>query len=87
MSNSKEILKNCCRCEIIQVIENFNEDKNRKDGLYPLCIGGRKDSYFKNMDKNKNYNEQNRERRNTYLKNERERDINFRFNSNTRNSI
>ena len=69
MSNPNEILKKCCRCEIIQLIENFNKDKNRKDGLCPLCISCRKYSYIKNMDKIKKYNEQNRERRNTYLKN------------------
>ena len=85
MSNSNEILKKCCRYEIIQVIENFNKDKNRKDGLYPLCISCRKDSYFKNLDKIKKYNEQNRERRNIYLKNKRETDVKFRLKSNTRN--
>ena len=41
MSNSDEILKECCRCEIIQVIENFNKDKNRQHGLCPLCISCR----------------------------------------------
>ena len=51
MSNSNEILKKCFGCEIIQMIENFNKDKNRKDGLCPLCISCRKDSYFKNLDK------------------------------------
>ena len=25
--------KGCSKCEIIQVIDNFNKDKNRKDGL------------------------------------------------------
>ena len=87
MSTSNEFLKKCCRCELRQVIENFNKDKNRKDGLYPLCIGCRKVSYFKNMDEVKKYNEQNRERRNTYLKNKRETDVNFRLISNTRNRI
>ena len=37
MSNSNEILKKCFRCEIIQVIEIFNKDKNRKDGLNIYC--------------------------------------------------
>ena len=87
MSNSTEILKKYCRCEIIQVIENFNKGKNRKDGLCPLCITCRKDSYFKNLDKIKKYNEQNRERRNIYLKNKRETDVKFRLISNTRNRI
>ena len=87
MSYSNEILKKYCRCEFIQVIENFNKDKNRKDGLCPLCISCRKDSYFKNLDEIKKYNEQNRERRNLYLKNKRETDVNFRLLSNTRNRI
>ena len=51
MSNPNEILKKCCRCEIFQVIEKFNRDKNRKDGIYPLCICCREYSYFKNLDK------------------------------------
>ena len=37
--------------------------------------------------KNKNYNEQNREKRNRYLKNKRETDVNFQLISNTRNRI
>ena len=87
MSNSNEILKKCCRCEIIQEIENFNKDKNRKDGLCPLCISCHEDSYFKNVDKIKKYNEQNRERRNIYLTNKRETDVKIRLISNTRNRI
>ena len=87
MSNSNEIFKKCCRCEIVQGIENFNKDKNRKDGLCPHCIGCRRKLYLKNLDKIKIYNEKNRERRNRYLKNKRETDINFRIISNTRNRI
>ena len=67
--------------------ENFNKDKNRKDGLCPLCISCRKDSYFKNLDKIRKNNEQNRDRRNIYLKNKRETDVKFRLISNTRNRI
>ena len=87
MTNSNELLKKCCRCEILKVIEIFNKGKNRKDCLYPLCICCRKKSYFKNLDKIKNYNEQNRERRTTYHNNKRETDVNFRFISNTRKRI
>ena len=57
MSNSNETLKKCCRCENIQMIENFKKDKNRKDCLYPLCKNCRKDFYLKNFDKIKKYNE------------------------------
>ena len=32
-----EDIKRCSKCEIIQVIENFNKDKNRKDGLNSIC--------------------------------------------------
>ena len=77
----------CCRCEIIQVIENFNKVKNRKDGLCPLCIRCLKDSFFKKLDKIKKYVEQNRERRNIYLKNKREIDVKFRLIGNTRKRI
>ena len=46
MSNSNEILKKCCRCEIIQMIEKFNKDKNKKDSVCPQCINCRKNFYF-----------------------------------------
>ena len=82
-----EDFKGCSRCELIQVIENFSKDRNCKDGLCPLCKCCRKDYYLKNLDKIKIYNEQNRERRNKYLKNKRETDVNFRLISNTRNRI
>ena len=87
MSNSNETLKKCCRCKIIKVTENSNKDKNRKDGLFPLCIDCRKNYDLKNLDKIKIYIEQNRERRDRYLKNKREPDVNFRLISNTRNRI
>ena len=63
MSNSNEILKKCYRCEIIQVRENFNKDKNRKDGLHSLCISCRKDYYLINWGKIKIYNEKNKEKK------------------------
>ena len=82
-----EDLKRCSRCEIIQVIENFSKDRYCKDGLCPLCKCCRKDYYLKHLDKIKINNEQNRERRNIYLKNKRETNVNFRLISNTRNRI
>ena len=87
MSSSNETLKKCCRCDIVKLIENFNKDKNRKDGLCPQCIDCRKKFYLKNLDKIKIFNEQNRERRNRYLKNKRETVVNFRLTSNTRSGI
>ena len=51
MSNSNETFKNCSRCEIIQVIESFNKDKNRKDGLHSICKLCRKKYYIKNLEK------------------------------------
>ena len=87
MSNLNEISRKCCRCEVIQVIENFNTDKNRKDGFIPLCISCRKDSYFKHLDKIKKYYEKSREKRNTYPKNKSETDVKFRLITNTRNRI
>ena len=84
MSNSNEFLKKCSRCKIVQVIEKFSKDRKCKDGLCPLCKCCRKDYYLKNLDKIKIYNEQNRERRNKYLKKKRETDVNFQLISNTR---
>ena len=51
MSNSNETLKKRCRSKKIQLIENINKGKNRKDGLYPLCINCRKEFYLKNLPK------------------------------------
>ena len=82
-----EDFKRCSKCENKQVTQNFIKDKNRKDGLHSLCISCRKDYYLKNLEKIKRYNEQNRERRNIYLKNKRETDINFGLFSNTRSRI
>ena len=87
MSNSNEILQKCCRCEVVQLLENFNKDKNRKDGVCPQCINCCKKFYFMNLDKTKKRNEQNKESRNIYLKNKRETDDNFRLISSTRNRI
>ena len=87
MSNSNETFKKCYRCEIIQVIENFNKDKNKKDGLNSFCKLCRKKYYNENLVKIKKYNEQNKERRNLYLKNKRETDVNFRLISNIRSRI
>ena len=86
-SNSIEVLKKCCRHEIKQVMENFNKDKNRKDGVRPQCKNHQKDFYFKNLDKIKIHNEQNKERRNIYLKTKRETDGKFRLIANTRNRL
>ena len=67
MIEKNEDLEKCSKWEFIQLIENFNRDKKRKDGLYPQCINCRRDYDLKNLDKIKNYNEQNRQRRNKYL--------------------
>ena len=87
MSNSNEIFKKCYRCEIIQVIENFNKDKNKKDGLNSICKLCRKKFLNEKLVKIKKNNEQNKERRNLYLKNKRETDVNFRLISNIRSRI
>ena len=80
-------VKRCSKCEIIQVIEIFSKDKNRKDGLNSICRLCRKKYYNENLVKIKKYNEQNKERRNIYLRDKRETDVNFRIITNTRNSI
>ena len=79
--------KSCSKCEIVQVIDNFNKDKTRKDGLNSICRLCRKKYYNENLVKIKKYNEQNKERRNIYLKNKRATDVNFRIISNTRSRI
>ena len=42
MSNPNESLKKCFRCETLKLIEKFNKDKNRKNGLCPQGIDCRK---------------------------------------------
>ena len=44
------------------MIEYFNTEKNRKDGVFPQCVDCRIDFYSQNLDKVKKYNEQNREK-------------------------
>ena len=82
-----EDIKRCSKCEIIQVIEKFNKDKNRKDGLNSICRLCRKEYYNENLVKIKKYNELNKERRHIYLKNKRATGVNFRIISNTTNRI
>ena len=67
------------------MIENFNKDKNRKDGLYPQCKFCRKDFYLKIFEKI--LMSKIEKKRNLYLKNKRETDVIFRLISNTRNGI
>ena len=69
------------------MIEKFNKDKNRKNGLCPQGIDCRKKFSLKNLDKIKIYNEQNRKRRYRSLKSKRETDVNFRLISNTTSRI
>ena len=82
-----EVKKICSKDETIQVIENFNKNKSRKDGLNSICKLCRKKYYNEGLVKIKKDNEQNKERRNKYLKNKREIDVTFRIISNTRNRI
>ena len=86
-SNSIEVLKKCCRHEIKQVMENFNKDKNRIDGVRPQCINYQKGFYFKNLDKIEKHIEQTKERRNIYLKTKRETDGKFHLVAKKRNRI
>ena len=86
-NKTDEDIKRCSKCEIIQVIDNFNKDKNRKDGLNSISRLCRKKNYNENLVKIKKHNEPNKERRNIYLKNKRETDVKFRLISNTRNRI
>ena len=87
-------LKVCFRCEVLHLIGNFCKDKNRKDGsfskdkntkdgLHPQSRTFPKDFYLKNYDKIKKYNEQNRYKRNIYMKNRRETDVNSNLMANT----
>ena len=72
-----EDIKRCSKYDFIQVIENFNKDKNRKDGLNSICKLCRKKYYNENLVKIKKSNERNTERRNIFLKNKRETGVKF----------
>ena len=80
-------MKRCSKCENVSLKSNFHKDRKSKDGLRPQCIDCRKKFYLKNLNEIKIYNEQNKERRNRYLKNKRKPDVNFRLIGNTRNRI
>ena len=70
-------IKRCSKCEIIQVIDNFNKDKNRKDGLNSICRLCRKKYYNENLVKIKKYNEQNKEKETYILKTNEKQILNF----------
>ena len=63
MDSTNETFKKCCRCEITQVIEKLNKDKNRKDGLNSICKLCRKKYYNENLFKIRKYNEQNKKKK------------------------
>jgi hypothetical protein len=44
-------MKKCSKCKIEKELNNFIKDKNRKDGLYPVCDSCRKSIYEINKNK------------------------------------
>ena len=87
-------MKRCSNCYNEKEISQFNFRKDtqryRSDCIQCSSIK-HKEWRIINPDKvkqiQKKYNEQNKEKRNIYLKNKRETDVNFRLISNTRNRI
>ena len=73
MSNSNEILKKCCRCQIILLKSNFNKDNERRDGVQSICIICFKD-----------YQNVRKERRSILDKDRRKTDLNFKLVCNLR---
>lgn len=53
------LMKKCCTCKLIKSSDNFNKNKNNKDGLHARCIECRKKERLKyksnEKDRNKNY--------------------------------
>ena len=65
-----ELVKNCLKCEKISLMIDFPKDKNREDGLQPLCISCRTQFYNENREKTKKYYLENRDKiENYYLEN------------------
>ena len=87
-------MKRCSYCDNEKELSQFNLRKDtqryRSDCIQCSSIK-HKEWRIINPDKikqiQKKYNEQNKEKRNKYLKNKRETDVNFRLISNTRNRI
>ena len=47
--------KTCCRCNDHKDLSEFWKDKNRKDGLMPICIECKKSEQQKNKDRAREY--------------------------------
>ena len=72
----EEYLKRCSKCKNAQLKINFYNDKTKKDSLRNQCINC-----------TKKYHSNNKEKRNTYLKNRRKMALNFKLICNTRRRI
>ena len=87
-------MKRCSNCDNEKELSQFNfrKDTQRYRSECIQCSSIKhKEWRIINPDKvkqiQKKYNEQNKGKRNMYLKNKRETDVNFRLISNTRNRI
>ena len=87
-------MKICSKCDFEKELSDFkfrkDTQKNRSEFIQCSSI---KQKEWRNINPDKvkqiqkKYNEQNKEKRNIYLKNKRETDVNFRLINNTRNKI
>ena len=97
-----DLFKKCKRCKKILLKSNFHKDNTRIDALYHQCNVCRKDYYLDKQDRikqyylnnqdrlnnyQKNYNHENKEKINLYIKNRIKTDVNFRLIRNTRRRI
>ena len=87
-------IKRCSKCDIKKVLSKFcfikDKQKYRSDCVQ-CCSSKRKEWRDNNAEKvkqnQKKYKEQNKEKRNIYLKNKGETDVKFRLIGNTGNKI
>ena len=87
-------MKRCCKCDIEKDLSEFNFRKDtlkyRNECIQCRSIKRkewRNNNPYKVKQNKKKYIEQNKEKRNIYLKSKRETDVNFRIISNTRSRI
>jgi len=88
-------MKKCTKCKEEKPLEEFNKDKEKKDGRRSACKECSKQYYENNREKiieqrkgyNKQYYENNKEKRNRLLRERRKNDPEFRLRMNIRGAF
>ena len=82
-------VKICSKCKILSSKSNFYKDRTTNDGYRPSCVPCANQYYYDNrnriLNNKKIYNKENRSKRNSYERNKRKSDSNFKLHCSIRN--